>query len=185
MEGIELIAHGPAAPSLVPPGHVLHAGCGGEPLPDWLGASKETRLDINPGCSPDIVASITDMGDIGGYDAVFCCHCLEHVHGHEVAHTLTEFYRVLRPGGYALIFVPDLEDARPTNEVLYESPAGPLTGLDLIYGKQDLVKGKPHMEHHTGFTAATLALGLENAGFAPVAVSRISSFNLFGAAVKP
>ncbi len=168
-----------------PLGHVLHAGCGGDPLPDWLDAREETRLDINQAHSPDIVASITDMGDIGEYDAIFCCHCLEHVHGYEVARTLAGFYRVLRSGGCALIFVPDLEDARPTDEVLHHSPAGPITGMDLFYGKQDLVERMPHMAHHTGFTAATLALGLESAGFNPVSVARISFFNLFGAAVKP
>lgn len=185
MERSGVIQPAPAASRAWPPSRVLHAGCGGESLPDWLDASVETRLDINPEHSPDFVASITDLGDIGEYDAVYCSHCLEHVHGYEVARTLAEFHRVLRPGGCALIVVPDLEDARPTDEVLYVSPAGPVTGHDLIYGKQELVEHMPHMAHHTGFTAATLALGLEGAGFGPVAVSRISFFNLFGAAVKP
>ena len=185
MERSGVIQPGAAASRAWPPGYVLHAGCGNESLPDWLEGCKETRLDINPEHSPDFVASITDLGDIGEYDAVFCSHCLEHIHGYEVARALAEFHRVLRPGGHALIVVPDLEDVSPTDEVLYLSPAGPITGLDLIYGKQNLVESLPHMEHHTGFTAATLASSLENVGFEPVAVSRISAFNLFGAAVKP
>ena len=185
MGGVGLIAQDPAAPFPGPPGHVLHVGCGGDSLPDWLGGSAETRLDINPAHSPDIVASMTDMGEIGEYDAVFCSHCLEHIHGYEVAGALAEFHRVLRPGGHALIVVPDLEDVKPTDEALYVSPAGPITGLDLIYGKQELVEHMPHMAHNTGFTAATLASALESAGFEPVAVSRISAFNLFGAGAKP
>ena len=185
MERSGVIQPGPADSRAWPPGHVLHAGCGNESLPDWLEGCEETRLDISPEHSPDFVASITDLGDIGEYDAVYCCHCLEHVHGYEVARTLAEFHRVLRPGGCALIIVPDLEDARPTGEVLHISPAGPITGMDLFYGKQDLVERMPHMAHHTGFTAATLASALGNAGFDPVAVSRLNHFNLFGAAVKP
>lgn len=185
MERSGVIQPGAAASRAWPPGHVLHVGCGGESLPDWLEGCEETRLDINPAHSPDIVAGMTDMGNIGEYDAVYCSHCLEHIHGYEVARALAEFHRVLRPGGCALIAVPDLEDARPTDEVLYVSPAGPVTGMDLFYGGQALVERMPYMEHHTGFTAATLASVLEGAGFDPVAVSRISFFNLFGAAVKP
>lgn len=177
--------HGPAAGLSKPPGHVLHAGCGGDTLPDWLACRRETRLDINPGFCPDIVASIVDLGNIGHYDAVYCSHCLEHVSRSEAGRALSEFSRVLRPGGYVFIFVPDLEDVSPTDEVLFVAPAGPITGLDLIYGKQNLVESMPHMAHRTGFIAATLLVALEAAGFDPASVGRVNAFNLFGAGVRP
>ena len=115
---------------------ILHIGCGGDPLPDYLGIGsstdylgigssnfKETRLDISEINKPDIVASMTDMGDIGEYDAVLCNHALEHLHPYEVPIALSEFLRVLKKGGSAMVFVPDLEDVKPTEEVILQSPA--------------------------------------------------------------
>ena len=49
---------------------VLHVGCGKQPIHDFLEGYKEVRLDIDPTHNPDIVASLTDMGDIGEFDAV-------------------------------------------------------------------------------------------------------------------
>lgn len=167
------------------PGLALHVGCGGDPLPDWLEGWRELRLDISPDHAPDILASMTDIGDVEPVDAVVCCHSLEHIRGHEVPVALSEFFRVLKPRGFVFIIVPDCEDAKPTDEVLFDSPAGPITGLDLFYGKQDLVATMPFMVHHTAFTAETLGKALERAGFGPVQVRRISHYNLIGVGVKP
>lgn len=146
---------------------VLHAGAGGDRLPPeyGFGSCDEVRLDIDEAMKPDIVASITDMGVIGHFDAVYCSHALEHLYAHDVPKALAEFYRVLRPGGYVLLFVPDLEDVRPTEDVLYNAACGPVTGLDLYYGHHKLTAQNPHMAHHCGFTSATLARALEDAGF--------------------
>jgi hypothetical protein len=98
---------------------------------------------------------------------------------------LAEFLRVLRPGGIAIIFVPDLEDVKPTEEVLYESPAGPIAGLDIIYGHRASLKAHPFMAHHTGFIASTLAGALVIAGFANAKVERLSGYHLMGTGTKP
>jgi hypothetical protein len=63
--------------------------------------------------------------------------------------------RVLKPGGCVVVFVPDLEGVEATDEVLYEAPCGPITGLDLIYGLRSAWP-QPHMAHHTGFVRDTL-----------------------------
>ena len=47
-------------------GTFLHVGCGGGPMPTWAEGCTEVRLDIDATHSPDIQASMTDMGDIGG-----------------------------------------------------------------------------------------------------------------------
>ena len=91
---------------------VLHVGCGSEPLPAWLGEVTETRLDIEPACNPDIVATMTDLGAIGPFDMVYSSHCLEHLMPYEVPVALSEFRRVLAPGGVVMINVPAALAAR-------------------------------------------------------------------------
>lgn len=166
-------------------GSLLHVGCGGEPLPVWAqGHFSEVRLDIDARHNPDITASMVDMGDIGPFNAVLSAHSLEHLYPHEVQKALGEFRRVLADGGYAVIFVPDLEDVRATDDMLYESAAGPVTGLDMIYGMRSLLQEYPHMAHHTGFTAGTLKAELTAAGFSSVTVERRPNYELLAIAVK-
>lgn len=162
---------------------ILHVGCGGERLPPWL-PGEEVRLDIDERHSPDIVASMLDMGDIGGFDAVFTSHTLEHVYPHEVPVALAECRRVLKDGGALILFVPNLENVRPTEDVVYVSPCGPVTGLDMIYGARWLLKDMPFMAHHTGFVPGTLAQALNDAGFSRVEVTVVAEWNLMGVAVR-
>lgn len=164
---------------------ILHVGCGGERLPAEV-AGVETRLDISPDHSPDIVGSMTDMPMVpdGSFDGVYSSHSVEHLYPHEVTRALAEFHRVLAPGGAAIIIVPDLEDVKPTEDVLYDCPCGPMTGLDLIYGYRRLLADMPHMAHHTGFTRDTMKAALEAAGFAHIVTRRCSDYNLLAVAVK-
>lgn len=172
-----------AAPVEISAGAVLHVGCGGNPLPDWI-SGEETRLDIDPQHNPDVVASMTDMGDIGGFDFLYCSHSLEHLYPHDVPVALKEFYRVLGDGGRVIVIVPDLEGVEPTREPLLDTPAGPVSGFDLFYGMATLVEKNAHMAHHSGFVRETLAEALERAGFSGVHVLRGNDYNLIGAARK-
>ena len=73
-------------------------------------------------------------------DAIWSAHNLEHLSAHEVPLALNEFLRVLKPGGWALITFPDLQQvaefivADKLEDVAYESPAGPITPLDCVFG---------------------------------------------------
>lgn len=163
---------------------VLHVGCGGDKLPEWLRGSIETRLDIDPDHNPDIVGDMLDLGAIGPFDLVYCSHALEHLFPHDVTTALQGFHRVLSEGGGVILFVPDLEDVQANDDVLFESPAGPICGLDLIYGYRKMLKDKPYMAHKTGFTCETLHKALTDAGFVKSSVSRLSDFALMGAAIK-
>lgn len=163
---------------------LLHVGCGGDILPDYLHRYQEVRLDIDSRHSPDIVASMLDLGDIGQFDAVYCSHALEHVYPHEVTVALKEFYRVIKTGGILILFVPDLEGVKASDEVLFVSPAGPITGLDLIYGMRSLLKEQPYMAHKTGFTSDVLKKHMDEAGFSNVIVARHEFHNLSGIGVK-
>jgi predicted SAM-dependent methyltransferase len=163
---------------------VLHVGCGGDPLPEWLNKYSEIRVDINPACNPDIVANMTDLGDIGTYDAILCQHALEHLYPYDVETALKEFYRVLNDGGILVLFVPDCEDVKPTNDVLFNSPAGDIAGIDLLYGFRPMLKEHPYMAHHMAFTQETLHDAMTAVGFKKVVVNRLEHYAMMGAAVK-
>jgi predicted SAM-dependent methyltransferase len=164
---------------------VLHVGAGGDPLHEVFAGCAEVRVDINPQHRPDIVASATELGEIGTFDRIYCSHMLEHLYPYDVPRALAEFHRVLVPGGQVLLIVPDLEDVRPTEDVLYVSPsAGPITGLDLIYGVPRIMATMPHMAHHSGFTRDLLHRALVAAGFGPVLVRRAAHYNLIAVGVR-
>lgn len=172
-----------SAPDIVP-GPVLHVGCGGDPIHPFFDGQVEVRLDIDPTHNPDIIASMVDMGEIGPFAAVYTCHALEHLYPGDVPVALGEFHRVLKPGGLAYVIVPDLEDIKPTEDVVYESPAGPVTGLDMFYGMPSLIAGNPYMAHHCGFVSATLKAAMLAAGFQAVATTRGVGHNLLAMGVK-
>jgi ubiquinone/menaquinone biosynthesis C-methylase UbiE len=149
-----------------------------------MGECVETRLDADERCSPDIIATMTDMGDIGQFDIVFCSHALEHLAPSDVMKALAEFRRVLRPSGAVMVFVPDLQDVKPTFDPLYESPMGPVCGHDMIYGHTLAAESNPYMRHLTGFVEETLRGALTQAQFRNVRVERFAPFNLFGVGTK-
>ncbi|ABA81708.1 methyltransferase domain-containing protein [Rhodobacter sphaeroides] len=179
---------------------VLHVGCGAAnpaklpgdvfPAGDW----RELRLDIDPGVAPDILASITGMPMVadGSVDAVWSSHNLEHLRPHEVPLALAEFHRVLRPGGFLLATLPDLQAvALLVAQGLLEEPAyvsalGPIAPLDILYGfRPAIAEGNDFMAHRTGFTAASLARHLGAAGFAEITVQTDGRFALWARAVRP
>lgn len=162
---------------------ILHVGCGGTALPEWL-SGEETRLDIDPGRKPDIVAPMDDMGEIGEFDVVYSSHSLEHLTSNGAVKALCEFRRVLSEGGFAVVVVPDLEGVMPTDDVMFTAACGPVTGLDMFYGHHDFIDGKPHMSHKTGFVRATLDSAFRKAGFRNWEARRLPDFNLLGIGVK-
>lgn len=161
---------------------VLIVGSGSDrsnPFP----ALKPVFLDIEPRTNPDIVASMTDLGEIGKFDSVYCCHALEHLYPHEVNRALCEFRRVLKAGGTAVIVVPDLEGVMPDNTVLERSDGAQITGLHMFYGDHALIEEFPFMAHHCGFIADTLEYALKSAGF-DAKCSRQPDFNLVGIGIN-
>jgi tetratricopeptide (TPR) repeat protein len=165
---------------------VLHVGCGAndrEKLPPVFRHTgwREIRLDIDPDVEPDFIASITDMKVISNsvIDAVYSSHNIEHLYPHEVSLAMKEMHRVLKPDGFALIKLPDLQEVArhiaegKLDDPLYVSPMGPIAPLDILFGhRPSLASGNAFMAHRTGFTSSTLAAALIKAGFATVMVQR-------------
>jgi hypothetical protein len=160
---------------------VLDAGSGGYRHSHiWLG-KEIVKLDIDESAKPDVIGDMRKVDElgIGKFDGVVCIHALEHLYPHEVVGTLSAFRNVLNDGGSTLICVPDLEDVRPTLDVLYDTPIGPVCGLDMYYGHSILVaSGKPEMAHHCGFTEPLLREAMEIAGYSNCSITRYEGYNL-------
>ena len=150
------------------------------PLPPQYFGFEHLLLDIDPTGSPDIVCdarALTTLGT-GQFDAVYCSHNLEHYYRHDVKRVLAGFLHVLKDGGFADILVPDLHEVMRTTlerdldieDVLYQSSAGPIMVLDVIYGYGIEIEksGKEYFAHKTGFTKKSLMNALLSAGFSKV-----------------
>ena len=127
------------------------------------------------------------------FEVVYCSHNLEHYYRHDVPRVLSGFLHVLKDGGFAHIRVPDIKEVmRVTLErdldiedVLYESSAGPIMVLDILYGLGSKIErsGKDYFAHKTGFTQKSLIKTLRKAGFSRV-YSRVSNFEINALATK-
>jgi len=155
---------------------------------------EEVRFDIDPEVKPDVEGSILDLGaafEPQSFDAVWSSHVLEHLYAHEVFPTLRQFHRVLKADGFALIMTPDLETVahfiveHGIAAIAYNSPAGPIRPLDMLYGHSRAIEdGHHYMAHRTGFTAERLGNLLLMAGFATVSV-RTENFEVCALALMP
>jgi hypothetical protein len=175
---------------------LLHVGCGPHTLarlPACFrdGRWQEIRFDIDASVTPDIVGSMTDMSALkdGAIDALWSAHNLEHLDSFNVPVALAEFRRVLGADGFAVITVPNLRAvARHVADdhletPLYESAAGTISPLDVMFGHQDAIAGgKPFMAHRTGFSARTLGEALIAAGFSEVRVHEGRKWDLWAIA---
>lgn len=158
---------------------VLHVGCGYldiTRMPSGFqdGSWREVRFDIDPNVKPDVVGTITDLSAVESesVDAVYSSHNIEHVETHEVDRVLQEFRRVLTPEGFAVVTCPDLQALAARiatgklTDPLYQSTAGPITALDVLFGHgREIAEGRSYMAHRTGFSGQTLADAIRRAGF--------------------
>lgn len=167
----------------------LHVGCGmkrkdrtthGFNRPEW----QEFRLDIDAEVEPDIVGTMTDMTAVGdnSMDALYSSHNIEHLYPHEVSFALSEFKRVLKPNGFAIITCPDLQAVAELiaqdklTDTAYQSPAGAIAPIDILFGHRPaLAAGNHFMAHRTGFTLSSLMAELQEAGFASLIGRRQAS----------
>ena len=156
----------------------LNVGCGPVNRPkikgfdndDW----KEIRLDIDENVNPDIVGTSTDMKLVktGSMDAVHSAYNIDHIYPHEVPVALKEFHRVLNDDGIVFIRCPDIQTVCEAVvkdkllETLYDSPAGPISPIDIMFGnRQEIAGGLEYMTKKCGFTYSVLDRVFFEAGF--------------------
>ena len=164
----------------------LHVGCGQKTKSQTTRgfadqAWAEVRFDINPEARPDIVGTMVDMASVktGSMEAIFSSHNIEHLYPHEVPVALNEFKRVLAPEGFVVLTCPDLQSVcKPIaegklTEPLYQSPAGPIAPIDILFGhRASMQRGDLYMAHRCGFTEKVLSATFQQAGFRSVATVR-------------
>lgn len=175
---------------------LINAGCGSsgaERTPRLFEKWRQIRVDVDPAVHPDIVADITDLSALAdnSADALWTSHCVEHLYQHQVKTALSEFKRILKDDGFAIIIVPDIQTVAryiaedKLSEILYQSAAGPITPHDVMFGLGTAVaSGNEHMAHKSAFTPSTLVEALKAAGFPDFIVRRRANLELAAVARK-
>jgi hypothetical protein len=176
---------------------VLNVGGGNKtiPLPPVYQGWEHILLDIDPRGGPDVICDARELTTLppAQYDAVYCSHNLEHYYRHDVPKVLAGFRHVLKDDGFAEIRVPDLADLMQTvvqrgldvDDFLYQSPAGPITVRDVLYGLGAEIErsGNDFWAHKTGFTKKSLTAMLVRCGF-PVVYNGSGNFEVAAFAFK-
>jgi hypothetical protein len=149
------------------------------PIPEIYRGWEHLMLDIDPASGADVIADARALEQLeaGGFDSVYCSHNLEHYYAHEVPRVLRGIRHVMKPDGFFYVRVPDITAVAKAiaggldiDDVLYVSPAGPITPKDVLYGWGAEIErsGTAWFAHKTGFTARSLMAALHGAGFAAV-----------------
>ncbi|MES2099507.1 MAG: methyltransferase domain-containing protein [Pseudomonadota bacterium] len=152
-------------------------------LPSHYAGWLHLLLDIAAGPDVDVVLDARKLATLDPmqFDAIYCSHNLEHYYRHDCDTVLRGFRHVLKPAGFVEARVPDMSavlEAMVSNgmdidDVLYTSPAGPISVHDVIYGWGAEIErsGVDFYAHKRGFTVKSLTSALERAGFAHTIVS--------------
>lgn len=150
------------------------------PLPPPFAGFEHLLLDIDPRGAPDVLCDARELQSLQAdqFDAVYCSHNLEHYYRHDVPRVLGGFRHILKDSGFAYIRVPDMQAVMKLaverdldiDDVLYQSPAGPIMVLDVMYGYTVEIErsGQDFFAHKTGFSQKSLLLALQRAGFTQV-----------------
>lgn len=188
---------GPLAEKFPQERKVLNVGGNSKdiPIPEQYGGWEHLLLDIDAKGNPDVVCDARELTDLpqADYDSVYCSHNLEHFYRHDVEKVLAGFLHVLKDDGFAYIRVPDMGELMQTvtqrgldiGDILYQSPAGPITVMDVIYGygKEIESSGNDFYAHKTGFTQKSMMAALHNAGF-PIVFIHAAELEIMAIAFK-
>jgi len=155
---------------------VVNIGCGKTKLEaqskyflDW----KEIRVDAYENDTAHMKSSIIDFEGIPNesVDAIWASHVVEHNYFHDLPKIFNSMLRVLKQDGFAVIRVPDIGSIADRIEdglldTVYDSSAGPVAVIDMIYGHRGFTESWGEgMLHKTGFTKNSMSQILHSLGF--------------------
>ena len=139
-------------------GTAYNLGCGTKKWDGWINVDLYSDVsDIK--CDLRKLEIASDSAD-----AVAAIHVLEHFYEWEVADLLTEWKRVLKPGGKMILELPCMDKvfAYVTNCVANREPLQPFMTLNALYG--DPKYKNEAMCHHWGWFQVPLRQMLESVG---------------------
>lgn len=142
----------------------LHLGAARRRLAGFLNIDREDSEGL------DLVADVSDLSAFqdSSVSEIYSSHTLEYFNREEVIPVLSEWNRVLVPGGKVFISVPDfaklIEIYQKSNEI--DRVLGPL------FGKWNNPANGEILYHRTVWDFSSLTRALERAGF-----DEVSSFN--------
>jgi SAM-dependent methyltransferase len=167
-------------PSLLEPGmRILHVAPEASLRPRLERVAGIYSCGDLTGTFGDEIIDITSLPfDDRSFDAVICNHVLEHVPDDRAA--MRELRRVLAPGGWAILLVPDVEAEHTIEDRSVVDAAERLA----LYGQEDHVRryGRDYLDRlaAAGFTPKAIDLAAELPA-AVIARHRLQKFN----AVEP
>lgn len=134
----------------------LHLGCGKRFLPGFV------HIDAVDYPHVDHVATIDNLSFIqtDSVDLIYNCHVLEHFKRRDVERVLSEWHRVLKPGGTLRVSVPDFSKLC---EVYQRENKLDLV-IGALFGRQDYL----YNIHYNVFDFISLSKSLDQAGFVNV-----------------
>ena len=147
------------------PGVGLNLGCGHVRWPGWV------NVDLKGG---DLRCDIRDLDVLPAdhADAVAAIHVLEHFHAWETPDILTEWRRVLKPGGKLILELPCID--KVLNHIYQCMQQGleltPTMTWHVFWGNPKY--RNEFMVHKWGYTKNSLKETLEAAGFRDVTFER-------------
>jgi SAM-dependent methyltransferase len=122
----------------------LHLGCGTKYLQGWC------NIDANPSkleethrgtreVSPDIWADILTLpADDCSTDIIYSAHVVEHLYRHKTVQLFRELWRVLKPGGFVITEMPDLNRILLLLRLLPSPPRYP----ERMNANRDMIKAQ-------------------------------------------
>lgn len=134
----------------------LHLGCGKRFLPGFV------HIDAVDYPHVDHIATIDNLSFIqtDSVDLIYNCHVLEHFKRRDVERVLSEWHRVLKPGGTLRVSVPDFSKLC---EVYQREKKLDLV-IGALFGRQDYL----YNIHYNVFDFISLSKSLDQAGFVNV-----------------
>lgn len=118
------------------------------------------NVDVRPGPTVDIVTDLNEPLPLEdkSFDALYSCYAFEHVSWRSIKRLMGEAFRILKPGGLAVLILPNLlEQARRlVNKEEWEE-----NDICMIFGGQDYGENA----HANGYSPEYLCRLLKGAGF--------------------
>lgn len=162
-------------------GRLLDIVNSGGGLPTTLKNAPLQHIRFGASEEMDIRGDIRDLSYIPAEscDAVWNAGSLPYLYAHEVGPVLANIHRILKRNAVFLFSVADMQRLGQYayqgkfEKKLYDSPAGPITTLDLMYGHAaSIAHGQFDRAIRTGFISSSIANKLTRVGFGDVEVKR-------------